>query len=102
LRSVALTDAEEGVEAAFADIAELAPDCRFSDCSHSGEPGCAVAAAIEAGELPAERLESFHKLQREVQVAVAKTDIRARAEEARKDKQLAKTIKRFQKDRGRD
>ena len=102
LRSVALTDAEEGVETAFADIAELAPDCRFSDCTHSGEPGCAVAAAIEAGTLPAERLESYHKLQREVQVAVAKTDIRARAEEARKGKQLAKTIRRFQKDRGRE
>ncbi|MCE5192030.1 MAG: ribosome small subunit-dependent GTPase A, partial [Actinomycetia bacterium] len=89
LRSVALTDSESGVETAFADIAELARDCRFTDCSHNGEPGCAVAAAIEAGTLDPARLESYHKLQREVQVAAAKTDVRARAEETRKWKIIA-------------
>ncbi len=101
LRSVAMTDAEEGVATAFADITELAPECRFSDCTHSGEPGCAVADAVEAGTLPAGRLESYQKLQREAQVAAAKTDVRLRQEETRKWKLIAKSSRQFFKDKGR-
>jgi ribosome biogenesis GTPase len=59
----------DGVEDAFTDIAELAQQCRFSDCSHDTEPGCAVQAAIERGDLDAERLESMRKLQREARWA---------------------------------
>jgi ribosome biogenesis GTPase len=58
-------DEEEGLSQAFSDVLELAADCRFSDCSHGREPGCAVRAAVEAGELSPERLQSFEKLQRE-------------------------------------
>jgi ribosome biogenesis GTPase len=66
LRAVGLLDAGDGVDRAFADIAALASACRFADCAHAGEPDCAVRAAIESGELPPRRLESWRRLGREV------------------------------------
>jgi ribosome biogenesis GTPase len=51
---------------AFADVSDLAIACRFADCRHVGEPGCAVQAAIDAGDLPVHRLESWRKLRREL------------------------------------
>ncbi|MGW3354720.1 ribosome small subunit-dependent GTPase A [Streptomyces bungoensis] len=80
LRGVGLFDAESGVGQVFSEIEELAGRCRFQDCSHDTEPGCAVLAALERGELPARRLESYRKLLRENQWIVAKTDARVRAE----------------------
>ncbi|MFJ3669033.1 ribosome small subunit-dependent GTPase A [Streptomyces sp. NPDC090106] len=84
LRGVGLFDAESGVGQVFAEIEDLARDCRFQDCAHSGEPGCAVLAAIDDGALPQRRLDSYRKLIRENQRIVAKTDARVRAE-IRKD-----------------
>ncbi|WP_374106285.1 ribosome small subunit-dependent GTPase A [Streptomyces sp. TRM70350] len=84
LRGVGLWDAGTGVGQVFSEIEELAADCRFHDCAHASEPECAVRAAIEAGELPVRRLESYRKLIRENQRIVAKTDARVRAE-IRKD-----------------
>ncbi|WP_395575115.1 ribosome small subunit-dependent GTPase A [Streptomyces sp. BK79] len=80
LRGVGLWDASTGVGQVFAEIEELGRDCRFHDCAHESEPGCAVLAAIDTGELPERRLESYRKLMRENQRIVAKTDARARAE----------------------
>ncbi|RPE39441.1 ribosome biogenesis GTPase [Streptomyces sp. Ag109_O5-1] len=80
LRGVGLFDAETGVGQVFAEIEELAEGCRFSDCGHESEPGCAVRLAVETGELPERRLESYRKLMRENQWIVAKTDARVRAE----------------------
>ncbi|KUM76103.1 ribosome small subunit-dependent GTPase A [Streptomyces curacoi] len=80
LRGVGLWDAETGVGQVFAEIEELAGRCRFHDCAHESEPGCAVLAAIDAGSLPQRRLESYRKLMRENQRIVAKTDARLRAE----------------------
>ncbi|MFF3904636.1 ribosome small subunit-dependent GTPase A [Streptomyces sp. NPDC001848] len=80
LRGVGLWDAENGVGQVFSEIEELAERCRFHDCAHAAEPGCAVLAAVEAGELPQRRLESYRKLLRENQWIVAKTDVRVRAE----------------------
>ncbi|MEU3894693.1 ribosome small subunit-dependent GTPase A [Streptomyces sp. NPDC045251] len=80
LRGVGLWDAGSGVGQVFAEIEELARDCRFHDCAHESEPGCAVLAAIDSGELSERRLESFRKLMRENQRIVAKTDARLRAE----------------------
>ncbi|MFE3325347.1 ribosome small subunit-dependent GTPase A [Streptomyces sp. NPDC059176] len=80
LRGVALWDAGTGVGQAFAEIEELAGDCRFHDCAHESEPGCAVLAAVEDGSLPERRLGSYRKLLRENQWIVAKTDARLRAE----------------------
>lgn len=80
LRGVGLWDAGGGVGQVFAEIEELAADCRFHDCAHEAEPHCAVRAAVEAGDLPERRLESYRKLLRENQRIVAKTDARLRAE----------------------
>ncbi|MFV0132966.1 ribosome small subunit-dependent GTPase A [Streptomyces sp. HMX87] len=80
LRGVGLWDAGSGVGQVFAEIEELAEECRFHDCAHQSEPGCAVLAAIDAGELPVRRLESYRKLLRENQRIIAKTDARMRAE----------------------
>ncbi|RSS59887.1 ribosome small subunit-dependent GTPase A [Streptomyces sp. WAC01280] len=80
LRGVGLWDAEAGVGQVFSEIEELAGNCRFQDCAHESEPGCAVAAAIEDGSLPVRRLESYRKLLRENQRIVAKTDARMRSE----------------------
>ncbi|MFB6848509.1 ribosome small subunit-dependent GTPase A [Streptomyces sp. NPDC056373] len=84
LRGVGLWDAETGVGQVFSEIEELSERCRFHDCAHEAEPGCAVLAAIDSGELPQRRLESYRKLLRENQRIVAKTDARLRAE-IRKD-----------------
>ncbi|MFI8519390.1 ribosome small subunit-dependent GTPase A [Streptomyces sp. NPDC085481] len=80
LRGVGLWDAETGVGQVFAEIEELAAECRFHDCAHESEPGCAVAAAIADGTLPERRLDSYRKLIRENQRLVAKTDARLRTE----------------------
>ncbi|MEU0271665.1 ribosome small subunit-dependent GTPase A [Streptomyces sp. NPDC006307] len=84
LRGVGMWDAGTGVGQVFSEIEELAAECRFHDCAHRAEPGCAVLAAIEDGTLPERRLDSYRKLLRENQYIVAKTDARLRAE-IRKD-----------------
>jgi ribosome biogenesis GTPase len=65
MRELQLWEASEGLGAAFEDIERLAQGCRFRDCSHRSEPDCAVRRAVEAGELPASRLESYLKLAEE-------------------------------------
>jgi len=77
---------------AFRDIEELARQCRFRDCSHQGEPGCAVAAAIASGELSPERLDSYRKLRAEQKAHQAKQDVMARAAKRKEGKRLAKVI----------
>ncbi|MFJ3927413.1 ribosome small subunit-dependent GTPase A [Streptomyces sp. NPDC090022] len=80
LRGVGLWDAEAGVGQVFSEIEEYAAQCRFHDCAHESEPGCAVLAALESGELSQRRLESYRKLVRENQWIVAKTDAKAQAD----------------------
>ncbi|MEU1528887.1 ribosome small subunit-dependent GTPase A [Streptomyces fagopyri] len=80
LRGVGLWDAESGVGQVFSEIEEFAADCRFHDCAHVAEPGCAVLTAVESGALPERRLDSYRKLLRENQRIVAKTDARLRSE----------------------
>lgn len=69
VRGLALWDSDSGIEAAFSDVETLAEQCRFRDCRHENEPGCAVRAAVDAGDLPAERLESYLRLRDEVRTA---------------------------------
>lgn len=69
---------EEGLGVVFDDVARLADGCRFRDCRHDSEPGCAVLAAVAAGELDSERLEHYHKLQREAAAYELRHDVRAR------------------------
>lgn len=83
LRRVGLFDVGDGVDKVFADVEELAASCRFADCSHRAEPGCAVLAAVESGELPRRRLESWLHLQREAAWMATRSDVRARREQAR-------------------
>jgi ribosome biogenesis GTPase len=66
MREVHLWIADEGLDEAFEDVVQLAAQCRFSDCRHEGEPGCAVAAALEDGRLARERWESYRNLEREL------------------------------------
>jgi ribosome biogenesis GTPase len=74
MRELAIDGAGEGVTAAFDDIELLARDCRFSDCSHKGEPDCAVRAALESGALDEGRWRSFQKLSREMAHQAAQED----------------------------
>lgn len=78
LRELRLWDESEGLERAFDDIGELAARCRFNDCRHESEPGCAVRAAIEEGSLDPARLASYFKLQREQAVLAVRRSQRAR------------------------
>ena len=78
VRGLGLWDAESGIEAAFSDIEELAEKCKFRDCHHEGEPGCAVRAAVESGDISEQRYASYQALRQETK------DLRARREEARR------------------
>jgi ribosome biogenesis GTPase len=93
LRGVQLWDAEEGLARTFADIEDLAAGCRFGDCTHVTEPGCAVVRAVAEGRLPAQRLESMRKLQRELAWLRGRYDARLRAERRREWQQLARRLR---------
>jgi ribosome biogenesis GTPase len=99
LRELGLWAEDESLERAFDDIAELAPGCRFADCRHEAEPGCAVRAAVETGALDARRLENFLKQRRELRFLALKQDEKAlrRSEKAvgRRMASLLKDIKRY-------
>ncbi|MHB8612268.1 MAG: ribosome small subunit-dependent GTPase A [Candidatus Dormibacteraceae bacterium] len=89
LREAQLWEGEEALVNVFEDVDELALTCRFTDCGHASEPGCAVKAALDAGTLDAGRFQSYRKLQRELRAVAAKTDARIRLEERKKWKQIA-------------
>jgi len=93
LRELQLWDAAEGVSQTFADIDALAAECRFADCTHEGEPGCAVQAALSAGTLDEARLENRRKLLREQEFLRRKIDPEARQAEKRRIKHLMKEVR---------
>jgi len=80
---------EGDVSAAFEDIEALALECRFNDCAHASEPGCAVQGAVDDGTLSLDRLRSWRKLQRELEAIAARTDRRLRAARKKRWKQIA-------------
>ncbi len=90
MRELQLWDADAGLAAVFSDIEALAGTCRFGNCSHEAEPGCAVRAAIESGSLSADRYASYRKLEREERFTTQKRDALARSEEKRKWKIFAR------------
>jgi ribosome biogenesis GTPase len=92
LRSLSVAGADEGMADAFADIHELAAACRFRDCRHESEPGCAVTAAVEAGALDEARLERYHKLEREVAMLARRADPIAAREERRRWASIGKSV----------
>jgi ribosome biogenesis GTPase len=92
IRALEVLGAEEGVEAAFDDVVDIAAGCRFSNCRHEGEPGCAIRAALDDGRLSEERLASHRKLERETARIVREADPRARAEARRTWKIIHKSV----------
>lgn len=82
-----------GLAETFEDITAFAADCRFSDCHHEAEPGCAVRAALAAKTLAPDRFESFQRLRREGQRLEVSSDIRMRSDEARKTRVMQKALR---------
>jgi ribosome biogenesis GTPase len=102
MREIQLWDADEAVDEAFDDIVLLAAGCRFRDCRHEQEPGCAVKAAAESGELDPRRYASYVQLQQERAEVERRRDERARAEARRQAKSQTRALRARLKDkRGR-
>jgi ribosome biogenesis GTPase len=93
MRELQLWVSEDGLETTFSDVEELATQCRFFDCAHETEPGCAVTAAIRSGRLDAERLASYRKLGRELRRLEIRLDKKARAEEAKRRRAFYREIR---------
>jgi ribosome biogenesis GTPase len=90
-------DAEEGIHRAFEDIADLAAGCRFRDCSHRGESGCAVEDAVQLGVLTRERLENHHKLLAELAFQDRKADPRLARQQKERWKKIHKAMRKSSK-----
>jgi len=99
LRELQLWDAQEGISQTFWDIDELAGRCRFGNCRHNGEPGCAVETAIKAGALEVARLENWRKLQREMEFLKRKADPEANHNEKQRIKQLMRGVNKMYRNR---
>ncbi len=84
MRTVLMWEGEEGLAHTFQDIEEIAARCKFRDCGHGAEPGCAVRTALESGELDAGRFRNYRKVGREILHEAKKTNVRLRMEEARR------------------
>jgi ribosome biogenesis GTPase / thiamine phosphate phosphatase len=93
MRELQLWEGADGLGETFADVEQLASRCRFTDCQHDTEPGCAVRAAIESGELDAARLASHQKLAAEIRYLERKQDPAAQAEERRRIKAIHKSAR---------
>lgn len=91
MRELQLWADESALEETFGDVAELAAQCRFSDCAHGSEPGCAVRAALADGRLPEVRWESYRKLQRELRSLAIKQDARLRSEARKERRRFARS-----------
>ncbi len=102
MRELGLVDAEDGLGATFEDIEALAGQCRFRDCSHANEPGCAIGGALEAGVLDPGRWRSYRKLRRELAFQERKEDHLAREADRRRWIAINKANKAAKKLRGRD
>jgi ribosome biogenesis GTPase len=93
LRELGLWEADEGVKRAFADIEALSADCRFRDCTHTGEPGCAVEEAIRTGSLDRKRLDSYLRLQREIEHTHRRAAARSGGNTKSRWKEITKSAK---------
>ncbi len=103
IRALEVLGADEGVDEAFDDIVDIAATCRFSDCGHDGEPGCAIQAALADGRLTEDRLASHRKLERESARLAREGDPRARAEHRRTWKLISKSVgEHMERKYGRD
>jgi ribosome biogenesis GTPase len=98
MREFTLSGADNGLDAVFGDIATLASRCRFSDCAHRGEPGCAVREAVARGEVGADRLAAYEKLLKELRYEESRGDHAAAAERKRQGRIGAKAIRRMKRE----
>jgi ribosome biogenesis GTPase len=101
MREVQLWIADEGLEEAFADVTELFEHCRFSDCRHESEPGCAVKEALANGSLEPERWESYLKLQRELEHLERRLDKRAQSEQRKRWRAISAMAREASRAKGR-
>ncbi len=99
MRELALWHADEGMTETFSDVEQWLGQCRFSDCSHVREIGCAVLAAVESGELERERYESYMKMQHELAFLESKNSKAGALERRQKDKKLGKLYKSIQNEK---
>lgn len=97
LREISLWEGDEGIEAVFEDIANLARECRFSDCSHQHEPGCRVQAALDSGELSIGRFESYLKMEEELRYLAQRQTKSSDRIEKERWKKIALQIRRHPK-----
>jgi ribosome biogenesis GTPase len=100
MRELQLWEAGEGLTDNFADIQEFAEQCYFNDCKHQREPNCAVKAALESGELDAQRFENYKKMQKELEFIATQQDKRLEMERKEKWKKIHKTMNRMKPKRG--
>ena len=98
MRELQLWGDTDSADEAFSDIAEIAAACRFRDCSHQSEPGCAVQNALASGELEYRRYNSYLELKRELDYLKRKKDEQAVGKEQKKWKDISKQIKRYYKE----
>ena len=101
MRELQLWDAEEGISEVFSDILELAEHCKYSDCTHDQEPGCAVKKAMEEGNLSQDRYRSYHKLKSEASKQQSMLDENFLIQKRKREKAIHKEIKKMLKERGR-
>ena len=97
MRELQLWASEESLEAVFDEVSRVAERCRFGDCTHSREPGCAVQEALESGEIDASRWQSYLKLQAEVRHHQVQSDARAKAEQKSAWKAIHKAMRNHPK-----
>lgn len=96
------TGDQGGVATTFADVEELARECRFRDCAHEGESGCAVEAALERGELDPDRVEAWGRLQRELAFVARKRDVEARRAQRAEFRRRTRIAEEHMRMKGRD
>ncbi len=99
MREIGMWETETGLSKTFHDLKELANECRFRDCRHAGEPGCAVQQAVQDGTLSSERLESYHKLEAEMKYLESKTNSAIRQASKAHAKRASRALKKLYKDR---
>ena len=100
MRELQLWEADEGLVGTFSDVEEIAARCRFSDCRHQSEPGCAVIEAVQRDELGQARLENYKKMQREIEYLDARQDVRMQMERKTKVKRIHRSFNRMKPKRG--
>lgn len=97
MRELGVWDDGEGIDKTFEDVAVLSQQCRFADCGHNNEPGCAIRDALEKGTLTRERFESYEKLKREARFTQMKNDQKLKLNQKKRNKELSKYVKNLKK-----